>query len=154
MDSRRCAACGQSFRPRTQAPQQCYCPALACQRERRRRWQLTKRRLDPDYRDNQARAQRAWCDRNPDYWREYRSEHTEYTERNRAKQRERNDRRREPLLAKMDASPPVLPIPSGVYRISPAPPSGIAKMDAWTVEITLLSTRYRQGAEHCKETTS
>lgn len=59
MKSKRCAACGQAFRPRPQVSQQCYCSAPACQRERRRRWQQAKRQSHPDYHDNQARAQRA-----------------------------------------------------------------------------------------------
>jgi hypothetical protein len=153
MESRQCAACGLEFRPRPQVPQQCYCSATACQRERQRRWQIDKRRDDHDYQDNQARAQRAWCERNPDYWRDYRADHPEYIERNRAQQRDRNARRRETLIAKNDASPPVFPLRSGIYQISPAPPSGIVKMDAWTVEITLISTPYDQAAERCKETT-
>jgi hypothetical protein len=38
MERRRCAACGRAFRPRSQVPQQRYCSAPACQRERRRGW--------------------------------------------------------------------------------------------------------------------
>lgn len=153
MESRQCAACGKAFRPRPQVPQQCYCAAPACQRERRRRWQLAKRESDPDYHDNQVGAQRAWGRRNPDYWREYRRQYPQYRERNRTQQRERNDRRRERLIAKMDTSTPVFPMPSGIYQISKAPPTGIAKMDAWTVQITLLSALYDQPAEYCKERT-
>lgn len=37
-------------------------------RERRRQWQRLKLRIDPDYQDNQTRAQQAWTRRNPDYW--------------------------------------------------------------------------------------
>ena len=118
MQSRRCTACGHAFRPRPQVPQQSYCPTSDCQRERRRSWQKAKRESDPDYRDNQARAQRAWLERNPDYWREYRRNHPNYCERNRLLQRERNDQRTEPLIAKMDASTPELPLTSGIYRIS------------------------------------
>lgn len=139
MESRRCVACGEVLRPRSQVPQQCYCAARACQRERRRRWQQAKRESDPAYKDNQSRAQLAWRERNPGYWREYRREHPDYSERNRKQQCERNDRRRKRLIAKMDVSTPIFPILSGVYRISKASPTGIAKMDAWTVEITLLS---------------
>ena len=139
MGSKQCAACGQAFQPRSQVPQQRFCSTRTCQNERRRLWTRGKRQSDPDYRDNQTRAQRAWCDRNPDYWREYRKTHPAYTERNRTMQRERNDRRREFLIAKRDASPPVLPVPSGMYRITRVPETGIAKRDAWTVEITLLS---------------
>ena len=153
MESRRCAACGQTFRPRPQVPRQSYCRALACQRERRRRWQQARRRNDPDYHDNQARAQRAWRKRNPDYSREYRHEHPNSRERNRTQQRERNDRRRARLIAKMDVSTPVFPIPSGIYQISQARPTGIAKMDAWTVKITLLSEPYDRPVAYCKERT-
>ena len=153
MESVRCTACGKAFRPRPQVPQQCYCAAPACQRERRGRWQLAKRESDPDYQDNQVRAQRAWRTRNPDYWREYRRTHPQYSERNRTQQRERNDRRRERLIAKMDVSTPVFPMPSGIYQISQAPVAGIAKMDAWTVKITLLSNTYEIPVENCKERT-
>ena len=153
MESRRCACCGRVFRPRPQVPQQSYCPAPACQRERRRRWQQARRRHDPDYRDNQARAQRAWRERNPDYWREYRDTHPQYRDRNRAQQRLRNLRRGERLIAKMDAPNRVVPVLSGICRISQAPPTGIAKMDAWTVEITLLSDPSGQVVKRCKERT-
>jgi hypothetical protein len=156
MEIRRCVACGQVFRPRSQVPLQAYCTALTCQRERRRRWQRVKRQSDPDYHDNQARAQRAWQKRNPDYWREYRREHPQYRERNCVQQRERNARRRKRLIAKMGVSTPDFPVPSGIYRIRPVPATGIAKMDAWAVEITLLSAGYERSVaavDYCKERT-
>ena len=72
----RCAACRRSFRVRAQVRgTQRYCAAPACQRVRRKRWQRTKRHTDPDYRENQARAQEAWRDRHPGYWRTYRATH-------------------------------------------------------------------------------
>ena len=151
MEFRRCAECGRMFRPRPQVPKQCYCAALACQRERRRRWQFMKRKNDPAYRDNQTSAQNAWRARNSDYWREYRRTHPEYRERNRAKQRERNDRRRELLIAKMGVSTSVFSLRSGIYQISQAPLAGIAKMDTWTVKITLLPDTYDRPKEDCKE---
>ena len=153
MQSRRCTACGHAFRPRPQVPQQNYCPTSDCQRERRRSWQKVKRESDLDYRDNQARAQRAWLGRNPDYWREYRRTHPQYSDRNRVQQRERNDRRRERLIAKMDVSTPIFPLFSGIYRISQVPSAGIAKMDAWMAEITLLSVPSDQPKPYCKERT-
>lgn len=139
MQSRQCAGCAQGFQPRPQVPQQCYCAQAPCQRERRRRWQQAKRQSDPDYRDNQARAQRSWRERHAEYWREYRRTHPQYKERNRAQQQRRDGVRRERRLAKMDASTRALRVPSGIYRMVPAAPSNLAKMDAWTVEITLVS---------------
>jgi hypothetical protein len=140
MQSMRCAACGLQFRPRPQVPQQKYCASPACQRERRRRWQAARRAADADYRANQRAAQKAWSQRHPGYWRAYRQAHSEYAERNRTLQRSR-DRQRRGLadLAKMNASGPGSPLASGTYRLAPAA-ADLAKMDAWTVRITLLST--------------
>jgi hypothetical protein len=61
MERRRCAARGEAIRPRSQVPHQMYRSAAACQRARRRCWQQAKRQSDADYRENQARAQRAWA---------------------------------------------------------------------------------------------
>lgn len=126
---RRCAACGAVFKVSAQVPDQSYCSAAACQRERRKLWQRARRIEDPDYRDNQARAQEAWLARNPDYWRVYRDRHPEYTERNRARQRDRGRERRGSGLAKRDeraGTPPV----SGRYLMRVLSPFGLAKMDA------------------------
>jgi hypothetical protein len=68
------------------------------------------------------------------------STHPEYTEGNRARQQERDARRRERVLAKMDVSTRDAAVPSGTYRLDPVAGGGLAKMDAWTVEITVLST--------------
>ena len=136
---RRCRACGQAFRPRSQVPQQSYCPVEACQRERRRRWQRAKRQSDSDYHDNDARGQRAWREAHPEYWREYRQGNPQYTERNREQQRTRNARRARAAIANEDVSTGDLAITSGVYHLTPATKEVIAKGDAWTVEITLLS---------------
>jgi hypothetical protein len=141
MENRRCLACGQLFRPRPQAPAQRFCTAPGCQQERRRRWQVRKLTMDPDYRENQNRAQRSWCKRNPDYWREYREAHPEYQADNRLKQTTRNQRRTKHSNAKMDASMPGFPVPTGTYRLSPLVGGVVAKMGACTVQITLLSGR-------------
>jgi hypothetical protein len=153
MESRQCSGCGKSFRPRSQVRQQRYCGAPACQRERRRLWQLAKRKYDPDYHDNQLRAQRTWRERYPDYWRKYRQEHPDYSERNRTRQLVRNDRSRQNKIAKMNVSTPVFPISSGIYNISRAQPAGIAKIDVWTVQITLLPTPCGERGGDCKERT-
>jgi hypothetical protein len=140
MESRRCAACGECFQPRPQIRKQTYCQAAACQRERRRRWQQAKRRSDSDYRANQREAQQSWGRRHPEYWRAYRNTHPVYLERNRIKQRERDQKRRVGRLAKMDVKTREFTVPSGTYRLSPIDAADLAKMDAWTVEITVLSS--------------
>ena len=142
MASKRCAACGAVFEPRPQSLKQSFCAASACQRERRRRWQRERRASDPAYRENQARAQQAWADENAGYWHQYREEHPEYVERNRQLQRGRDSSRRLRVLAKMDASRRETPMASGTYRLIPATGEDLAKMNAWTVQITVLSDGY------------
>ena len=141
MESKRCIACGEAFYPRAQRPDQQFCALPGCQRERKRLWQRARLRGDPDYRDNQARAQRAWVKRNAGYWRRYRQHNPAYAEANRARQRKRDARAcAQGGLAKMDVSTPHFPFPSGTYQLSPVGCGNLAKMDVWTVEICLAST--------------
>ena len=155
MEKRRCAGCGEAFWPRPQVPHQLYCSAAGCQRTRRRCWQQGKRQSDADYRENQARAQRAWAQGHRDYWREYRRTHPEYCESNRqaARQRQRDRRQGVARFAKMDASTPLSRVPSGTYRLVPAGAETFAKMDAWIVEMTLISSRYEESEGDLQKTT-
>jgi len=146
MAKRRCAACGCLFVPRRNVPQQRYCSEPGCQRTRRRRWQRQKLKTDADYRANQAAAQRRWRARHPHYWRRYRQSRPAYAERNREQQRERN--RRRPVagtgpspapIANMDAYRAEKLLRSGTYRLIPLPAPGVAKMDAYVVEMRVLS---------------
>ena len=153
MPTRRCAGCGQPFHPDPRVPRQAYCSLLACQRERRRRWQQSKRQSDPDYRDNQMRAQQAWATRHPDYWRAYRSSHPDYVERNRMLQQKRNTGGDMVAIAKMAATTRDLPLPSGIYHIRVMTgPSG-KKSNVWQVEIRLISEEADSPASVCKEST-
>jgi hypothetical protein len=43
MATRRCLACGTAFSLRAQTPDQGYCSAKACQRDRRKHWQRDRR---------------------------------------------------------------------------------------------------------------
>jgi len=130
-----------SFWPCPHIRNQRFCSQPSCQRERRRRWKRQKRRTDPDYCDNQARAQRAWRERHRDYWREYRRRHPQYTERNRQQQRLRNARRRgrDSVIAKRNVSAASGPEFSGTYLLTPIAAEPIAESNAWTVTITTLS---------------
>jgi hypothetical protein len=85
-----CISCGDSFSPNPRVKGQSYCFLLACQKQRKALWQKGKLHTDLEYKSNQASAQRAWCGKNPDYWREYRKTHPAYVARNRELQRERN----------------------------------------------------------------
>lgn len=134
-----CAACGAAFTPLPHVPHQRYCSSASCQRARRRAWQRQRLRTDPDYRENQARAQANWVARHADYWRQYRATHPAYTERNRALQRGRGAGRILQPVAKMAASEPFRPLASGYYVLRGVVEAGLAKMNAWTVHIAVLS---------------
>lgn len=139
MATRRCLACGAAFSLRAQTPNQAYCSAKVCQRDRRKHWQRERRSSDTDYRENQKRAHARWVAEHPDYWRLYREEHAEYVERNRIQQRERNRARAKPSIANMNSSAPNRPLLEGTYRLEPVSPIGVADMDAWIVKITVIS---------------
>ena len=139
MATRRCLACGAAFALRAQTPNQAYCSAKACQRDRRKHWQRERRASDTDYRENQKQAHARWAAEHPDYSRRYREEHPDYVERNRILQRERNRARTKPWIANMDPSASGLPLPEGTYRLESVSPSGVADMDAWIVKITVVS---------------
>jgi hypothetical protein len=141
MGIKRCMACGDPLPLSSRVPDQSYCSRAQCQRERRKIWQREKKLLDPAYREAQAVAQKEWAERNSDYWHRYRNQNPDYAERNRTQQRVRNaSQRADSSIAKMDASRPTLPLPSGTYRLEFKDAEGVAKMDAFTVKITVLST--------------
>jgi len=47
----------------------------------------------------------------------------------------------------MDASTPINGVPSGTYRLLSATGDDLAKKDAWTVKITVISKDYEPGGE-------
>jgi len=140
MTTRICACCGRSFNPRPQVPNQAFCSAPPCQRERRLRWQREKLQTDPDYRYNKSRSQRAWLDRNPDYWRKYREGNADYAERNCAEQQAN--------FTQTDAL-----VLAGVYRIRSIVVADVAKSDAWIVEIAPVCFDCPCKKDACKDRT-
>ena len=140
MKRRWCNACGESFLPRAQSPRQTYCTKEPCQRERKRLWQQTKRKSDPDYLENQLGAQRAWSKRNPDYWKSYRTKHPAYVSQNRAKQQARNHK--STAIAKMDLSGASAELPSGVYQLTKLSENSQGPADVWTVLISVIAQKH------------
>ena len=147
MEKRRCAGCRKLFHPRPQSPEQTFCSAAQCQRERKRRWQKARRAADPDYRDNDVQANRQWRSQHPDYWRAYRRQHPPSVIRNRDQQRERDRARRlkaprpppGPNLVNEDASTLPFPVETGTYRLFPVTRGDLANENACLVKIALVS---------------
>jgi endogenous inhibitor of DNA gyrase (YacG/DUF329 family) len=137
--TKHCKACGNEFQPHPKTPTQTYCSSEKCQRERRRRWQHEKRKVDSDYRDNDTRQTKDWGNAHPDYWKHYRQVNPAYADRNRNLQQTRNKKLRESVIANGDDLNPALCLPSGRYRLTQISPEGIASEDAWIVEITVIS---------------
>jgi hypothetical protein len=135
----RCVSCGGKFLKRPQIFDQRFCSKAKCQKERKRRWQSSKRKRDPDYRDNQARSHKTWVKNNPGYWRKYRQANEKYAARNRFLQKARNQSNKKNLCLEV-APRPGCPLPSGFYRFRSVSFEQIAKMDVCKVEIRLISS--------------
>lgn len=123
MLERTCAHCSKRFQVRPQVPNQAYCSAAACQRFRRSRWLKQRLRDDPDYRDNRARSQRAWLDRNPDYWKKY---------------REARSLNGAPPGTPPEVDAPMRDLMRGLYLLRIVGLPKPAKTDAWIVELRPL----------------
>ena len=145
MTTRTCAYCGNPFQPRPQVPKQTYCPSPECQRARKLRWQQDKIRTDPDYRDNQRDAQRAWFDRHPGYWPAYRASGSVSLDRSGHRETDGPGKG----LAKMDVST----LPSGLYQLQQVTASSAVQNGGWLVEITPICLDCPCKKDACKEMT-
>lgn len=137
-------ACKRFFVANPHVKNHRYCNNSDCQRLRKRLWQREKMKRDADYCLDHRDGQQCWIKENPDYWRQYRSEHPEYVARNRLLQRERDKRRRSASLAnlaKMDASKQTSFIIPGIYYLFPAR-SELAKMDPSSHKYLLIPSSY------------
>lgn len=119
MTKLRCAHCGARFIPAPQVPNQAYCSTANCQKERRRQWHKSKLQSDPDYRDNQSRAQKAWTEKNPDYWRKHRQGRSDYGNRLPSGQDSSAPEPRNPSI-KMESSNPSHPLRKALPNLMPS----------------------------------
>jgi hypothetical protein len=139
-----CAHCHEAFFTKRNPLQQ-YCNHQACQNARKCHWRKQKRADDPDYRQNQRRANQKWQKRCSLYWRQYRATHADYTQRNRQQQANRDRQRSQKshfgdasFLAKSDALGGKNPDLSGCYHLVRVTPD-LAKSDALLVKISLIT---------------
>ena len=143
---KKCEYCRRTFTPRTCVPNQKYCSNHKCQKARRHLWRRRKLASDPDYKANQADAQKRWRRKNQDYWKQYRQSHPNYADRNRKLQERRNRRRNGnkhlqlacETIAKSDVTAGTKPVPSGFYKLVPIKPDMIAKSDELIVQLTVI----------------
>jgi hypothetical protein len=93
MSQRRCRYCQQLFQPSRFRPQQEVCSQLLCQRQRRRDYHRQKLAADPVYRQVCLESPRKWRQAHTDYWKKYRRDHPQKSERNRQQQHLRDQKR-------------------------------------------------------------
>lgn len=134
MTTKNCACCGQPFLSDPRVKNQTYCSAPECQKERRKKWRQAKMLTDQDYRVNKSDIQRSWLDRNPDYWRNYRS---------------RVNSKPKAASPEFRPEPPI----SGIYRIRFMTNTDSAKSDAWIAEISPVCTSCPCKVNECKDST-
>jgi hypothetical protein len=139
MENKRCFSCRCFFYPCPKTPAQRYCSAPACQLERRRRWQKEKRKNDIDYKENQRQAQKNWCQRNADYWRQYRKKSRLCGAVNSESSGNLLNKAVNSLGVKMGALDGISPFESGIYSLQMHSPNGVVKMGALIVKITVIS---------------
>jgi hypothetical protein len=151
MKSKKCQSCGKSFKPCPQVPNQTFCSDAKCQRTRRRQWQQNKLKSDPDYRENQSRAQRAWLDQNPGYWRDYRRSRTQPVKQNQQGERPSRAKSLRSSAAKMDVSLGSSPPPAGLYVIKPIKAFTGEVGGTWLVEMTPVCSDSLCKKDECKE---
>ena len=144
----RCVCC-RRLRPRNPRVKiQKYCGSKSCQQARKNKWQREKQQTDPDYRANKKESQSSWQERNPGYWKQYRSNNSEYCEMNRRRQKIRDHNRRCAVgtartcsrLAKKDALEQFFYDTTESYYILPVV-ADLAKKDALTVKIIPTTVR-------------
>jgi hypothetical protein len=131
----KCSWCKREkpLNPRLRGKQK-FCGDHACQKARKRQWQHKQLNSDASYRSEHRKAQEAWRKNYPAdlYQRNYRENHPEYVECNRAQQRVRNRNRR--VIVKMDA---LSHNKTDTYILRPYPKK-IVKMDTLLFELVVL----------------
>ena len=120
MIERPCRYCCQLFQPSPCHPQQAVCSQAVCQQRRRADSRKQKLISDPEYRQVCRESARKWRGDHRGYWQQYRTAHPEAVERNRAGQRQRDQRRHLLDLANNNSALDLKSSVAGVWLLGPA----------------------------------
>ena len=110
-------------------------------KKRKTNWQKQKLKTDPDYKENQIRAQKAWANRNKDYWQKYRElnqNNDKFENVKTAKEKIIKSKKN----VKMDSSKFSDPLVDGIYTLRIIAARQTVNMDSWVVEITRIEERF------------
>jgi len=119
MSERLCRYCNQKFETSRSHPEQVVCSAPVCQQRRRGESRRQKLVTDPEYRLVCRESARKWRADHPDYWQQYRAAKPESVERNRAQQRQRDQRQRLLGLANNNSALDLKHSAAGVWLLGP-----------------------------------
>jgi len=120
MSERCCRYCDQQFQPSRCHPEQTACSQRVCQQRRRADNRKQKLISDPEYRQVCRESARKWRADHPGYWKQYRAAHPPVAERNRARQRQRDQRQRLLDLANNNSALDLKSSVAGVWLLGPA----------------------------------
>ena len=137
----KCINCGKDIILIPQISKQTYCSSDECQKKRKTNWQKQKLKTDPDYKENQIRAQKAWANRNKDYWQKYRElnqNNDKFENVKTAKEKIIKSKKN----VKMDSSKFSAPLVDGIYTLRIIAARQTVNMDSWVVEITRIEERF------------
>jgi hypothetical protein len=153
MIERRCRYCDQQFQPSPCHRQQAVCSAPACQHRRRADNRKQKLIADSEYRDVCRESARKWRRDHAGYWKQYRATHPHSVERNRARQRQRDQRRRLVHLANNNSALDLKSSAAAVWLLGPAA-SDLANNNLAQTQVFILQGPARKppaSAASCKQ---
>jgi len=142
METGSCKNCHIEFEITDRNPDQKYCGEKPCQNKRESLWRKNKMDTDHQYRQNQKECQKAWAEKNKDYWKKYRKRNPKKAQRNKVLQKVRNLKKMKEKsknmsskevknIAKIDAFNTSNNKLSGTFWLIPI----IAKIDAFKIEL-------------------
>jgi hypothetical protein len=114
-----CPYCCKPFEFSRFHPRQTVCLLPACQRRRKSDYHRNKIATDALYGQQCADSRTKWRENHPDYQRLYRNTHQAYTNQNRAKQRQRNQKRKLVLIVKNNLALDLKRLPAEVWMAGP-----------------------------------
>jgi len=143
MSERRCRYCDQQFQPSPCHPQQTTCSQPVCQQRRRADNRKQKLLSDPEYRQVCRESARKWRIDHPGYWQQYRATHPPAAERNRALQRQPDQRQRLLHLANNNSALDLKSSAAGVWLLGPAAVD-LANNNLASAQVIILQGRPRK----------
>ena len=143
MSQRRRRFCQREFEASPFHPEQTTCSAKPCQQQRRSQNRKQKLVLDAEYRLVCRDSSRKWRANHPGYWKQYRAAKPDAVERNRARQRQRDLRRRLADLANNNSALDLKSSAAGVWLLGPDA-SGLANNNLATTQVFILQGSLRK----------